>query len=508
MMKNSQFGKSAQRGMSNVALVVTLLVSVLAGGLLFGDGPVNTKLLRSLGIGFANMSGAALASAVEKAGDEVGGGLHKVPVERNDVVEGVYQVTGLSSFYLINTSEGSVLFDTGIALQGAKSSALMKEAMGDRPLKYVVYSHAHTDHVGGLKFWLDEIDEGDAKIIAHREFPEEQRYLASEVSGYQMTRNAKLFVWLPNFFNPDGTGEYLEPLTGLKALFIEGFGYLAADPQFQPDIVIDAQHDYKFELGGQQFEVLNAPGAEGADGVVMWMPQKKLLFTGDLSGPYWPQFPNIFTMRGEKIRKPYEYYKSLEKVAALKPEVLVNGHDEVQRGGDYIYTNLLKMRDAVKYVHDETIKGMNAGKTVHQLMDDISLPEDIAVKQTHGNVSWGVRHMWEYYATWMHLDSTAEMYPLHVREVYADLADLAGSEALLVKAQAYLDQGDEIRAIYNLEVGLAAEPENRDLLQAYLEAHEQLLEESLQGLANTYNNDYLRYQIRETEAALGMSEDA
>ena len=64
------------------------------------------------------------------------------------------------------------------------------------------------------------------------------------------------------------------------------------------------------------------------------------------------------------------------------------------------------------YVHDATIAGMNAGKTVYQLMEEIALPPELALSQAHGRVSWAVKSIWEYYATWFHFDSTTELYSI------------------------------------------------------------------------------------------------
>ena len=69
-----------------------------------------------------------------------------------------------------------------------------------------------------------------------------------------------------------------------------------------PDIRVDNDIPYTFNLGGRRFEVHATPGAEGADNVVLWLPDDKVLLTGDFFGPQFPQFPNLFTMRGEKMR--------------------------------------------------------------------------------------------------------------------------------------------------------------------------------------------------------------
>ena len=93
----------------------------------------------------------------------------------------------------------------------------------------------------------------------------------------------------------------------------------------EPTILVD-EGDYHFTQGGVEFPVLSTPGAEGSDNMCLWLPGKKVLFTGDTLGPLFPQFPNIFTMRGEKVRKPIEYIHSLNKMIALNAEMLVPSH--------------------------------------------------------------------------------------------------------------------------------------------------------------------------------------
>ena len=107
--------------------------------------------------------------------------------------------------------------------------------------------------------------------------------------------------------------------------------------------------------------------------IVLWLPQQKVLITGDFFGPQFPQFPNIFTMRGEKVRKPVEYIASLDKLIALEPEIIIPSHLAPTVGKEEIREGMQRIRDAVQYVHDETIAGMNAGKTVYQLMEEIHL---------------------------------------------------------------------------------------------------------------------------------------
>ena len=119
---------------------------------------------------------------------------------------------------------------------------------------------------------------------------------------------------------------------------------------------------------------------------------------------------------------------------------------------------LVRMRDAVRYVHDATVAGMNAGKTVEALMREIELPKHLELSQVHGRVSWGVKSIWEYYATWFHFDRTTELYPVPASAVHSDLVQLAGAPALVASAAAHLEAGRPVHALHLLEVVLGALP--------------------------------------------------
>jgi alkyl sulfatase BDS1-like metallo-beta-lactamase superfamily hydrolase len=240
------------------------------------------------------------------------------------------------------------------------------------------------------------------------------------------------------------------------------------------DITFDERHS--FELGGMQFELYAAPGGESEDGVVVWLPQDRTLITGNLFGPIFGNMPNLYTLRGDKIRSAKRFIKSLDVVCALHPAVLVTGH-EVITGEDEIQRALAKLRDAVLFVHDYTIDGMNAGKDVHTLMNQIVLPDHLQVGQGHGKLAWCVRAIWEEYAGWFHYDATTSLYGVPASSVAADIVELAGgAEVLAVRAEHFLEQQQPLQALHLIDITLLVEPLSTRALQAKIAAHQQLLQ--------------------------------
>lgn len=403
--------------------------------------------------------------------------LIKRPIEVRKIAENIYFATGVGNTIMIVTEEGNVLFDTGLVLQVAKQMKVLKE-VSEAPIRYIVLSHSHADHIGGAKFWKEE----GTETIAHGDFVEEQRYL-SELEPYQYGRNRTLFPWMPAWEDkPD--------------IALMRYGGIV------PDITVADWDTYAFTLGGEEFQVIGTPGAEGADNAVLWMPKQKILFSGDFFGPQFPQFPNVFTMRGEKIRKPMEYVKSLDLLLQLDPEIVVPSHLDPTVGAVQIRADMQKIRDAVQYVHDATVAGMNSGKTVYELMKEIELPAHLDLVQNHGRVDWAVRSIWDYYTSWFHFESTTELYPVPARDVYADLAGVAGSEGLLSLAQNYLTQDKSVEALHIVEVVLAGDAQNQSALRLRQKALETLLVHAENGLKNDYEIYWLQTRLTDTAARI------
>ena len=386
-----------------------------------------------------------------------------LPIKVEEVTPGVFRASGVGNTFVITTSEGNVIFDTGLVIQASEQIRQLKAALGDfEPVK-IVLSHSHADHVGGTRLWSGE----NTELIAHEAFEEEQRYL-TELNPYLHQRNRILFPWIPE-----------TPRT-LPGMDFRGL---------IPDIRVDNDIPYTFTLGGRRFEVHATPGAEGADNVVLWLPDDKVLLTGDFFGPQFPQFPNLFTMRGEKMRKPVEYMNSIDHLLNLEIETLLPSHLEPVRGANEIRAGMIKIREAVDFVHSTTVAGMNSGKSLSELMREIRLPERLLLSETHGKVSWAVKSIWEYYATWFHFDRTSELYATPQSAVLDDLAGIIDADAALSLVREKLQRSEPEQALLLLEIfeGFDKEP---DLMELRIEVLSQLRER-----ATVTGNDYELYWL-------------
>jgi alkyl sulfatase BDS1-like metallo-beta-lactamase superfamily hydrolase len=226
------------------------------------------------------------------------------------------------------------------------------------------------------------------------------------------------------------------------------------------------------------------------------MPQYKAAFVGDL---FYRSFPNIYTLRGTKPRWALDYIASINRVLALEPELLLPSHGEPIVGNKNIRTAMLRYRDAIQYVHDQTVLGMNQGRDVYSLMREITLPPALDIGEAYGWVSWSVRGIYEGYMGWFD-GEPVNMYAQSPQSIYKDLVKLSGGAGKVIDlAQQTLAAGDSVKALLLIEAALDAEPENQAVLAMRLE----ILTALRQASGNLNESGWLNHGIKQTKQILG-----
>jgi alkyl sulfatase BDS1-like metallo-beta-lactamase superfamily hydrolase len=381
--------------------------------------------------------------------------------------EAIYQATGFGNTFMVVTEAGNVIIDTSIAFNAARHKQLL-QAENAGPIKYIILTHAHGDHTGGIQSWKQP----DTNIIAQKYHADFQHY-QRRLNGFFARRNAAQF----SMRAPDPG-----PWPGNYGAKIE------------PTILFDDK--YEFELGGVKFEVFSTPG-ETQDHATVWIPKFKAAFIGD---NFYTSFPNIYTLRGTQPRWALDYVNSLNKVLALKPEIVLPSHGTPITGNAEIVRQLTRYRDAIQYVHDETVKGMNAGKDVWTLMNEIKLPHDLDVGEGYGKLSWSVRGIYEGYVGWFDLNP-ATMYEKPASSVYPDVVKLAGGPDGVAKiAMERAEAGQAVEALHLSDIALAADANHRAALQAKLKA----LETLRSRCRNSNERGWLEFSINQVKSKLGL----
>ena len=188
---------------------------------------------------------------------------------------------------------------------------------------------------------------------------------------------------------------------------------------------------------------------------------------------------------------------SINRVLALKPEIVFPSHGNPIVGAANVQRTLTQYRDAILYVHDATVAGMNQGKDVYSLMKSIKLPAELEVGEGYGALTWSVRGIYEGYAGWFDTDP-ATMYPTAPSESDVELGRLAGGAGpIAVRAEA-LVATDPALALRLTSAAIAVDPKNRLALMARRNALLALLAAS----RNSNESGWLNAGLAKVNAAL------
>ncbi len=384
----------------------------------------------------------------------------------------VVKFEGNSNVYLIETPEGNIQINAGMAME-APTYAKNIDSFNDGPVKYLILTQGHVDHVGGVAYFRRK--HPGLQVIATSLNPEHQAY------------DARLF----QFRGARSAFRFRKKIAAAVKYYKEhGLDDFPEQDVPTPDILFDERHS--FTLGGLEVECIAVPGAETNDSLIVWLPQHRIVFTGNLFGCPFGHFPNLITIRGDRYRDALTCAAAVETVRELGAEMIAYGHHDPIVGKELIEEELTVLRDAIHYVHDAVVEGMNAGKDVHTLMQEIELPPELEVGQGYGKVNWSVRAIWEHYAGWFHHESTTELYSVPRSSVNTDLIELAGgTERIVDRAREKLAAGAHEECIHLLDIVLAERPDDPEAVDVAIAVHERLLAES----ENFWLTGWLEHQI-------------
>ena len=383
---------------------------------------------------------------------------------------GVWESRGIGNSYLLTTPDGDVLVNAG-ALGDARRGKALFAKVSKGPVLYIVLTQSHANQYGGLEVYKTP----DNTVIAQRTYPEDRIY-SEALSEHYRRGSRRIFGGI--------TGR-VEDIVPTK--------------EVAPDLLIDQHH--AFELGGRRFEVISTPGGETRSAVIVWLPDEKIAIVGNLFGPIFGNQPNFNTLRGDKPRWPLQFIESAKTLRALKPELVLTGHEDI-RGAEHIAREVTRIIDAVQWVHDRTIEGMNAGTDLSTLMREIRPPPELTLLEEYGRTPWAVRAIWHEYTGWHDpARGLTDLYGVPASSVAPAIAELAGgADTLAERARGFVAEDKPLEALHLLDVALAAEPGSKLGREVKREALELLNKQT--GGKNLWERMSIAAAIRDLDCSL------
>jgi alkyl sulfatase BDS1-like metallo-beta-lactamase superfamily hydrolase len=335
------------------------------------------------------------------------------------VTDGVYVAIGygLANSVLLEGDDGVVIVDT---MESAEAAVPVKEVFNkitSKPVKGIIYTHYHSDHTQG------------AAIMAGNDNPEvyshaSTLYYLKRIAS--VTRETTYRRAMRQFGSLLPAGGVINCGIGPELKFNEN-----STIALLPPTRTFAGDSLELDIAGMKLILVHAPG-ETPDQIFIWLPQKKVLLPAD---NFYKSFPNLYAIRGTEYRDVTLWVKSLDKMRQLGAEYLVPHHTRPITGADKIYETLTNYRDAIQYVHDQTIRLMNQGLLPLEIVERVKLPPHLArqpyLHEYYGTVSWSVRAIFGGYLGWFGGNAT-DLFPLSLDERAKRFVDLAGSEQGLI----------------------------------------------------------------------------
>lgn len=214
-------------------------------------------------------------------------------LEITPVAEDVYAIVGdlsqrspenlgnNATFGVVVTGQGVVLIDSGGSAKGAAQIEGLIKTVTDKPVKIVV-------NTGG----------------------QDHRWMGN---GYFKAKGAHIIASAPAV--SDQQERAADQLLGLE--FLIGKDNLAGTEPRHADQTFEEALD--FELGEARFELRHTGGAHTPGDAFVWMPGKRVMFTGDIV--YLERLLGVIGVSDSAA-----WVDTFEAMAAYRPEVIVPGH--------------------------------------------------------------------------------------------------------------------------------------------------------------------------------------
>jgi glyoxylase-like metal-dependent hydrolase (beta-lactamase superfamily II) len=345
----------------------------------------------------------------------------------DEMAPGLYLFAGFGNVGAIVAEEGVALIDTGMVFDPGAALRPLR-SLTDKPVKYIIYTHGHADHAANAGPILAEAAErGDPRptIVAHANVPR------------RMERYAELY-------------EHNARINRLQFRVPAGALSFPPDARFvRPDLTY--QDAMTLRLGELTLHLFHAMG-ETDDVTWIHIPERRAIFSGDLVLRSCPNIGNPLKPQRFEV----EWAEALERMLALAPEVLGPGHGAVLRG-EALADELRATARALRYLHDEVVRRLNAGEGEEQIVRELALPEELArhpaLAPVYGSPHFIVQATVRRYTGWYD-GNPSHLSPAPTAEIAGEVAALAGAEALVVRAEALARAGRHQLALHLLDFAL------------------------------------------------------
>jgi alkyl sulfatase BDS1-like metallo-beta-lactamase superfamily hydrolase len=354
------------------------------------------------------------------------------------VSDRIWQVRGfdLANITFVRGSTGWIVIDTLGSAETARAALdLINEKVGARPVKAIIYTHAHTDHFGGAGglATLEDVRAGRVLVLAPQGF---MHAAVSEnvIAGPAMQRRAAYQFGVPL---PKGVEGQVN--AGIGPALAVGTSALI------PPTREVTETGRPVTVDGVKLLFQLTPNTESPAEMNVAFPDWRIV---DLAENANATQHNILTPRGAVVRDAKVWAENLTRALDMFGgyDTLIASHGWPRFGQAVIADYIGKHRDAYAFLHDQTVRMLNQGLTGDEIAARIRLPAALEQqwydRPYYGSLSFNSRAVYQFYMGWYDANpvNLAPNPPAETGRRYVEA--MGGAEKVRTMAQASYDAGD------------------------------------------------------------------
>jgi len=400
------------------------------------------------------------------------------------VTDGIWQLRGfdIANMTLIEGKTGFIVVDPLTAREsGSAALAFARKHLGDKPVSAIVFTHSHADHFGGALgvATAQEVAERKIPVVAPAGFIEEATSENILVGTAMARRSMYQF------------GKNLE--RSAKGNVDTGLGknvaYGAVGVLMPTQLITKPEQE--LVIDGVRFVFHNVPGAEAPAELTFSIPERRAYGGAENLAQ---TMHNLLPVRGAKVRDSLQWSTYLQEAIDKlgDAEVYFGQHNWPVWGNARIVDFITKHRDVYKYMHDQTVRLINAGHTPREIADMVKLPPSLAsffgARGYYGDLRHNVKAIYQFYLG-AYDGNPANLDPLPPQESAKRWLELiGGADKAVAAAQTAYDKGDYRWAAELLSHAVFGAPEHKGAKELLARTYDQM---GYMSEAATWRNSYL-----------------
>ena len=422
------------------------------------------------------------------------------------VTDNIWQVRGfdLSNMTIVRGRTGWIVIDPLTSVETARAAMeLVNATLGARPVSAVIYSHSHADHFGGVRGVVDpaEVAAGRTQVIAPEGFMEEATSENVMAGGAMMRRASFQFG---TGINPGSTGQMG---SGIGMAVSGGTLSLIA-----PTATVAATGDAR-DVDGVRIEFQMVSGSEAPAEFNVFVAPEKAFLAAEIATC---TLHNILTPRGAKVRDARAWAHYLDEAVtryAPQSDVVISSHCWPIFGKAEGTAWLAAQRDNYRWLHDQTVRRMNRGETMHEIAEALengappALAQEWSTHGYYGTASHNAKAIYQFYLGWY--DAVPANLHAHppVERATRLIEALGGGERTMALARNAMAAGDYRWASDLLQNLVFAAPGDEAAKALLAESYEQ---QGFQAESAIWRNQFLAAasELRKGRGAMAAAQSS